>query len=146
MMNLNNTTVSEIILCIKQLSIELNMSVNDIANILNESDDYKGILNEYPSIHTKRIYLSNGSWLDFFPMKKNIISFADIWSIKPKERGKVKIYGKMIDVPRFQKSYGKDYTFSGIIHKSDPIPNNMFTLLEWINSLGYGIFNQILIN
>lgn len=72
------------------------------------------------------------------------IDFDLIWNMKPNERGEVIIYGKKIEVPRYQKSYGRDYTFTGINHKSLPIGDLQF-ILDFANSISKG-YNQILIN
>lgn len=93
----------------------------------------------------KREYMSQKSWLDSFTLPINVDE-NKLWEIYPKEHGQVKIYGKLIDVPRFQKAYGHDYTFSGLNHKADPIPNTLHYLLDYVNSLHYGTFNQMLIN
>jgi hypothetical protein len=70
----------------------------------------------------KREYLSQKSWLDSFPLDNTIstkINEQALWDLCPLEHGQVHIYGKLIDVPRYQKSYGNDYTFSGLNHKAD---------------------------
>lgn len=47
--------------------------------------------------------------------------FDELWNQKPEDRGKVFVYGKEHDMPRFCKSYGKSYTFSKREHKADPM-------------------------
>lgn len=54
----------------------------------------------------------------------------------PTERGKVVIYGKVLNVPRFQEPFMKPYRFSGIDHQPtrDP-PSVILDLQTWIKSL-----------
>jgi len=74
--------------------------------------------------------------------------FNEIWDMCPEENGVVVIYGKLINVPRFQKSFGHDYKFSGLNHVAEPIPNNLQSYMDLANSIispDYK-FNQLLIN
>lgn len=78
--------------------------------------------------------------------------FQKLAEQKPKERGQVLIYGKKIDVPRTQKSYLKDYTFSGIKHSSQKeLSPELEEFFTWSNTLDVskndtGKFNQLFVN
>ena len=79
--------------------------------------------------------------------------FDELWSQKPDVRGKVFVYGKEHDMPRFCKSYGKSYTFSKREHKADPIDsiiidNQPFLQLcvNYLKKTTDKNYNQILIN
>ena len=96
-----------------------------------------------------RTYLTKDSWIDMSKLKKGLITFDEIWDIcpPPEDRGKIMMMGKLLDVPRFQKSYGISYKFSKVNHIAEPIPDFLSDLHEWVNTkLGYGSFNQLLIN
>ena len=54
--------------------------------------------------------------------------------------------GKLIKTPRWQQTYGRSYNFSGVNHQALDIPEIIVPYLNFVNSLGYGEFNQILIN
>ena len=54
--------------------------------------------------------------------------------------------GKLILTPRWTQNYGVDYKFTGLTHKALPIPDFLKPYEEWVNSLEYGKFNQILVN
>jgi len=79
-------------------------------------------------------------------------TFETLWALKPEKRGQVKIMGKVIDVPRFQQSYGKEYWFSGLQHEALPTPDIIRPYLDWANAseytkmYGLGAFNQTLLN
>ncbi len=96
-----------------------------------------------------RTNLDSSSWIDkgILPPVLSAENFDDIWNMHPSEHGQVMIYGKIMNTPRWQKSYGFDYSFSGMNHEADAIPYNMQPFMDWANSLGYpGSFNQMLIN
>jgi alkylated DNA repair dioxygenase AlkB len=54
-----------------------------------------------------------------FSLNKN--QFEQLWAQRPKERGTVTVYGKQFDMPRWCKSYGESYFFSGENHNADSI-------------------------
>jgi alkylated DNA repair dioxygenase AlkB len=60
--------------------------------------------------------------------------FRDIWALCPSELGSIKLFGKLTQTPRYQQTYGKDYTFSGLTHKAQPLPENiaLVKLISWI--------------
>ena len=88
------------------------------------------------------------SWLDTFylPDKLALIDFDEIWDLHPENQNKIFIYGEEKTIPRYQKSYIRDYEFSGATSKSDPLPDLLKPFLKWINRLDYGKFNQFLLN
>ena len=46
--------------------------------------------------------------------------FRQLMISRPEERGELKIAGKVIPVPRYQKAYLKDYHFTGMNHHAEP--------------------------
>jgi len=96
----------------------------------------------------ERFNITENSWLDEFKLPNELkdISFEELWNLHPEQYGKIKMMGKVIPTPRWQESYGRDYIFSGMLHSASPTPNSFKPFLTWANSLGYGEFNQILIN
>lgn len=86
--------------------------------------------------------------------------FKTLWAEHPEEHGKVIVYGKTYDVPRWQQNYGLGYYFAGLMHEALPIRNTYVKkLLDYINALTYektlltsaqlekGVkFNQVLVN
>jgi alkylated DNA repair dioxygenase AlkB len=102
-------------------------------------------------ISIETTYLSSRSWLDQGMLPQNVVptqkEFEELWNLHPQEFGQVKLFGKVHSTPRWQKSYMKDYSFSGMNHSAEPLPVQMKIYLHWINSLGYqGEFNQVLVN
>lgn len=89
-------------------------------------------------------YLSEKSWYEFFPcgMKTD---FTALWNLKPKIKPKLRIYGELIETPRYFQSYGISYKFSGVDNKADEIPDEIKPISEYIHEKGYQA-NQILAN
>ena len=74
--------------------------------------------------------------------------FDEIWQLHPVKKGQVKIFGKIIQTPRWQQSYGQSYKFSGMNHESLPLSSHWF--LEHLSDriyehTGYR-YMQVLIN
>ena len=63
----------------------------------------------------------------------------------PSDYGKVTLWGKTSDTPRYVQSYGSDYTYTGMNHQGIAIPPSLFQLKEWLENR-YGSFQQVLLN
>ena len=74
--------------------------------------------------------------------------YAWLWNQHPEIKPTINIYGKSVQTPRWFKSYGKDYKFSGQIAQADPIPEYFQCYVDYFTQVyGQGNkFNQILIN
>jgi alkylated DNA repair dioxygenase AlkB len=107
----------------------------------------KQILSPQPPSCMEVIKLPLELVVDFVENGKN---FESLWNAKLSERGNVKIYGKEVEVPRYQKSFLRDYTFSGLDHKCDQtLPAAILPLWQWAQDSKYaedGEFNQCLVN
>jgi alkylated DNA repair dioxygenase AlkB len=105
--------------------------------------------NEYVFIHITmlRYTLSENSWIEERSLSCDIdIDFDELWSMHPIERPILTIFGVDRTTPRWYKSYGRDYKFSGSISYSEPIPDILEEMLNFANNLNLGAFNQILVN
>jgi alkylated DNA repair dioxygenase AlkB len=98
----------------------------------------------------KTINLNETSWIieGRIPNELQYVqnNFEELWNLHPKEYGKIKIYGNIINVPRWSQCYMRPYYYSGINHEAIPLPIEFQPYLEWANNLGYGEFNIALIN
>lgn len=94
-----------------------------------------------------RLEITENTWLDCGSLPEDIeLDFDSLWKLHPDEKGKVKIYGKIIETPRWQESYIQPYYFSGMNCGGGELPDILRPLLDWINNLGYGEFNQVMLN
>lgn len=91
--------------------------------------------------------ITENSWLDCGSLPTNIkVDFDALWNLHPEEKGKVKLYGKVMETPRWQESYLQPYYFSGMSHGGGELPEILKPFLVWANELGYGDFNQVFLN
>jgi len=100
-----------------------------------------------------KIILNEGdSFLEYYQTIDGCIKFSKndfntLWSIHPENYGKIKLYGKEINTPRYFQNYGEGiYKFSNITHESIPVPEIIKPLLEWTNSQESLNYNGILVN
>lgn len=101
----------------------------------------------------KRHTMPNNSWIktyrvipDEIQVNKEI--FKSLVDLKPTERGKAVMYGKELDVPRWQKLYGPEYRFGGKTHKGQSEIDHPYIqkLLEWVRDDSGLPYTQIIIN
>ena len=50
------------------------------------------------------------------------ININDLWDKHPDEKSKVMMFGKLVEIPRFQKVYGRNYNFAGVKNEGEEIP------------------------
>lgn len=92
--------------------------------------------------------ITDKSWLETHELSDKLkqVDFDTIWQLHPEKYGQVRLYGKVLNTPRWQQTYGKDYVFSGMRHNALPIPDELQPYLDYVNTLGYGQYNQVLVN
>ena len=56
--------------------------------------------------------------------------FHQLWNLKPDNLGKLKMFGKEINSPRWFQNYGHNYRFSNLDHVSKPVPEILQRYLE----------------
>lgn len=90
-----------------------------------------------PSSTETTIYLNNErtSWIRCKqiepPVGLSMEEFELLWSLKPKERSVVKMWGKVVVCPRYTQTYLQPYTFSGVTHEANlDIPTRIGQLLS----------------
>lgn len=104
------------------------------------------------------IYFTSSSWIQQGSLPEGIQysqeEFQELWEAHPAELGKIKLFGKIIDTPRYQQTYLRNYQFTGLDHQSDrALPPLVQRLLDWTNrepewqdASNPNQFNQVLIN
>ena len=109
--------------------------------IIHASNNFETIyLNESKSSWIKLVKLSQPDGL-------SLDEFEELWNLKPTEKQKIKIAGKLIECPRYSKSYLRTYKFSGLNHEADfNLPKRIESLLnEFAKNLNPDL-NQSLFN
>ena len=107
----------------------------------------------HASNNLETIYLneSKSSWIKLVKLSQpdglSLDEFEELWNLKPTEKQKIKIAGKLIECPRYSKSYLRTYKFSGLNHEADfNLPKRIESLLnEFAKNLNPDL-NQSLFN
>ena len=116
-----------------------------ITNFFQAKTKQKSNMSRAKEIITHK--LNETAWIDQCKLPDDLkIVFEEVWSFKPEEFEQVKMYGKMMTCPRWTRSFGKSYAYSGIRHEAEPIPKTLQPIFDWANSLNVGVFHQMLIN
>lgn len=97
--------------------------------------------------------LTPSTWIKYYqkiPCEIQLYSkrFDELWDMHPANKGKVIIYGKEYETPRWQQSYGQSYQFSGTVNKAIEIPDIIQEYIDWSNKYDNesGKFNMALVN
>lgn len=100
-----------------------------------------------------RIHLTEDlkSWVDLalsLPIAARLTKaeFEVLWDLHPPERGRVRVYGKHLQTPRWQEVYGHDYTFSGVKHPGLEYPVIIQRLLNFCRNHIDPRFNGAVVN
>ena len=105
----------------KKLRIRSNSDVIFLSANNNLETIY---LNESRTSFIKLVKLSDQDGL-------TIDEFEDLWNLKPQEKQKLKIAGRVIECPRYSKCYLQSYKFSGSNHEADlDMPHRIVRLLD----------------
>lgn len=93
---------------------------------------------------------SNSSWIRIIKLDENkgisMQQFEELWKLKPENKLLIKIAGKMIECPRYSKSYLNSYKFSGLNHEADLNPPKLIEkILRFAQTLNTSL-NQCLTN
>jgi len=80
------------------------------------------------------------------PAWMRALNFDQLWALRPTERSQIRLYGKTYDVPRRQRSYGRDYTFAGTSHPAASMPPPLQAFMRWSGTLELGTFDQLMVN
>lgn len=73
-------------------------------------------------------------------------SFDFWWSLHPEEFSQIMIHGRMVEIPRWQQAYGKDYRFSGTVNEALDLTPEMEEVLSWCQEAIDGRLNGLLFN
>ena len=91
-----------------------------------------------------KIWLDESSWVYQSHLPHTLVyDFENIWNLHPTDYPKIRIFGNVVKVPRYQQSYIRSY-----IHENTafPLPSILQPFLMWANTLNYGEFNQGIVN
>jgi alkylated DNA repair dioxygenase AlkB len=76
----------------------------------------------------------------------NESQFAGLWAEHPNEYHRILIHGRLVDTPRWQQAYGKDYHYTGRTNSALPLLPELTRLLAWFQSVLDERLNGVLVN
>lgn len=84
-------------------------------------------------------------------LKPNPTKFRKLWELHPIEKGKIKLYGKEMESPRWFQTFMKNYTFSKMSHPATELPELFRPYLDYANALCDHVYecdpmNGVLVN
>jgi alkylated DNA repair dioxygenase AlkB len=81
------------------------------------------------------------SWISRCRLEKELLKKASsqetvkaLWALRPAERTELPMFGQLVKAPRYDQSYGRAYTFSGVKHEAKPVPALLEPFMEWANA------------
>jgi alkylated DNA repair dioxygenase AlkB len=114
--------------------------------------DIKKFLLELKNLGKKEnniTFLDEDSWIEtgVLPEELKDIKFDKLWNHHPDHFNQIKIYDKMVDMPRYTQTYLKNYVYSGVEHQALPLPQDFKPFFDWANKLKPNeTYNQVLVN
>jgi alkylated DNA repair dioxygenase AlkB len=96
-----------------------------------------------------KIFLDEESWIEMgkLPEELKKISFDILWNHHPEHYNQIKIYDKMVNMPRYTQTYLKNYAYSGVEHQALPLPQDFTPFFDWACKLKQNeTYNQVLVN
>jgi alkylated DNA repair dioxygenase AlkB len=94
-------------------------------------------------------YLDDDSWIEMGNLPDGLknTDFDTLWSVHPDNYNQIKIYNKLVDMPRYTETYLKNYIYSNVEHKAKPLPQEFKPFFECANKLDSTVdYNQVLVN
>ena len=90
----------------------------------------------------------HGVWISRLPTQLRWCpaQFDAFWEAHPQGFHEVRMFGRLVAVPRWSEAYGQDYRYSGTLHRASPLPDMLTPLLSWSKMKVDGRLNGVLVN
>ena len=72
--------------------------------------------------------------------------FESLWKLHPEEYSEIKIHGKTVKVPRWDRAYAKDYPFANQVAGAHPTPDSLKPFLNWAQTEIMAEINGLFVN
>jgi alkylated DNA repair dioxygenase AlkB len=79
-------------------------------------------------------------------LRPDATAFDDLWRMHPDEYHEIRLVGRTVRTPRWEQAYGKDYEYTGQLHRSLPIPQSLSPFLSWARESIDARLNGLLVN
>ncbi len=128
---------------------KISLKIKDSGSLIEKTEIEELVVMLKPT----KILLPHGqSWVEIFEhipekIQMNKIIFERIWNQHPSNYAEGFMFGREMAFPRWDQSYGQDYTYSGKIHKSVPIEDDyLVAVIEWVCFHSGKKYKSMLIN
>ena len=109
--------------------------------------DMRNFFQVVKSVVAKKHDLSDTSWILRGKIPNTLpYNFEILWGLHPDEYAVIKMFDKFVKTPRYQQNYLKSYEFAGVRNEALPLPVEFMPFFDWSNTLGFGTFDQALVN
>ena len=90
----------------------------------------------------------HGVWIRHLPPELGWCpdQFDAFWGLHPQRFHEVRMFGRLLAVPRWSEAYGQDYRYSGTLHRASPVPDKLAPLLAWSKIEVDERLNGVLVN
>lgn len=90
----------------------------------------------------------HGLWLGNLPpdLRLSVVRFEQLWALHPDSFHQVRMFGRLVPVPRWSETYGRDYKFSGTVQRARSVPDLLEPLLAWSRAGVDARMNGLLLN
>ena len=90
----------------------------------------------------------HGVWISRLPPKLRWCpaQFDAFWKVHPHGFHEVRMFGRLVAVPRWSEAYGQDYRYSGTLQRASPVPDMLTPLQSWSKIKVDGRLNGVLVN
>lgn len=79
-------------------------------------------------------------------LRPDAARFETLWNLHPDDYHEIKMHGRLVNTPRWQQAFGKDYHYTGRTNVALPVPPDLRPVLEWGQSTLDPRLNGLLLN
>jgi alkylated DNA repair dioxygenase AlkB len=104
-------------------------------SILYFSLNHEKLLMNQLNIKIRKINIAKHSFIKIMQLPEHLLlnkeQFNELWKLHPEEKGFIKLFGKLIRIPRWQQVFGNSYFYSGIYHQAIPMNPLLIKYMNW---------------
>lgn len=94
-------------------------------------------VNDCPLFEKINLTADQSSWVHITTLPSCMVlsdkQMDKLWNLHPSTKGSIKIMNKEIETPRWHQAYGLPYRFSGVNHRSKPMPSIIKRYMDYCN-------------
>jgi alkylated DNA repair dioxygenase AlkB len=79
-------------------------------------------------------------------LRPEAAAFERLWGLHPEAFHRNARAGRIVETPRWQKAYGRDYAYAGSVNRADPVPTELAPYLDWARRAVDARLDGVLVN